>query len=200
MKQKLFLLTLIFSLLPAFCHSAASLTSMPLEVVEREYVTYTKDAPGSHHSMYCSSNNEDVAEVSLGGVMTVSQLVITSKSGGKTILPLDSKPVLTFYGEYMVVSSTLANYSFPIADIADYLFDETTDIIDKSLPPVLFNGHVIITGLPKNSFAYVFSIDGEKIMSQQANSDGVVDIDINSLPKGVYVVSTQTTKMKVMNK
>lgn len=200
MKQKLFLLTLIFSLLPAFCHSAASLTSMPLEVGERENITYTKDAPASHHSMYCSSTNEDVAGVSLGNVMTVPQLVITSKSGGKTILPLDSKPVLTFDGEYMVVNSTLANYSYPIADIADYRFDETTDIIDKSLPPVLSNGHVIITRLPKNSFAHVFSIDGEKVMSQQANSDGVVDIDIDSLPKGVYVVRTQTTKMKVMNK
>ncbi|MBO4315944.1 MAG: hypothetical protein J5867_08300 [Prevotella sp.] len=132
--------------------------------------------------------------------VTASQLVITSKSGGKTILPLDSEPVLTFDGEYMVVSSAVVSLSFPIDDIADYRFDDTTDIIDKSLPTVLSNGHVIITGLPKDSFAHVFSLGGEKVMSQQANGEGVVDINMVSLPKGVYVVSTQTTKIKVMNK
>ena len=148
-----------------------------------------------------SNGKEDWCKVTvISTPVTASNLVITSKSGGKTILPFDSNPVLTFDGEYLVVSSTLANYSFPMDDIVDYRFDDTTDIIDKSLPPVLSNGHVIITGLPNNSFAHVFSLGGEKVLSQQANSDGVVDINIDSLPKGVYVVSAQTTKIKVINK
>ena len=151
-----------------------------------------------------SNGKEDWCKVTVTGgsgpSVTASNLVITSKSGSKTILPFDSNPVLTFDGEYLVVSSTLANYTFSMDDIVDYRFDDTTGIINKSMPAVLSNGHVIITGLPNNSFAHVFSIGGEKVMSQQANSDGAVDIDINSLPKGVYVVSTQTTKIKITNK
>ena len=148
-----------------------------------------------------SNGKEDWCTVTVTSApVTASQLVITSKSGGKTILPLDSEPVLTFDGEYMVVNSAVVSLSFPIDDIADYRFDDTTDIIDKSLPAVLSNGHVIITGLPKSSFAHVFSLGGEKVMSQQANGEGVVDINMVSLPKGVYIVSTQTTKIKVMNK
>ena len=148
-----------------------------------------------------SNGKEDWCKVTVASApVTASQLVITNRSGGKTILPLDSEPVLTFDGEYLVVSSTLANYSFLMGDIADYRFDDTTGILDKSLPPVFSNGHVIITGLPAHSFAHVYSLGGENVMSQQANSEGVVDIDMDSLPKGVYVVSTQTTKIKVMNK
>ena len=151
-----------------------------------------------------SNGKEDWCKVTVTGgsepSVAASNLVITSKSGSKTILPFDSNPILTFDGEYLVVSSTLANYTFSMDDIVDYRFDDTTGIINKSMPAVLSNGHVIITGLPNNSFAHVFSIGGEKVMSQQVNSDGVVDIDINSLPKGVYVVSTQTTKIKIMNK
>ena len=132
--------------------------------------------------------------------VTASNLVITSKSGSKTIVSLDSNPVLTFDGEYLLVSSTHANYSFPMDDIVDYRFDDTSGISNTSVPAILSNGHVVITGLPNNSFAHVFSMGGEKVMSRQANSEGAVDINIGALPKGVYVVVTQTTKMKIMNK
>lgn len=216
MRLKLLLFMFIGILIPMMCFSVVRKSGYVGDYIDLKCSKYcytniaTVNSSGlekgikagtTYFNMKNLNGKEDWCKVTVtSSPVTATNLVITSKSGGKTILPLDSEPVLTFDGEYLVVSSSLANYSYPIADIADYRFDETTDIIDKSLPPVLSNGHVIITRLPKNSFAHVFSIDGEKVMSQQANSDGVIDIDIDSLPKGVYVVSTQTTKMKVMNK
>ena len=47
--------------------------------------------------------------------------------------------------------------------------------------------------------ARVYTIDGRLVSRQPADASGRVDIILDSLPKGVYVISTPNSKLKILN-
>ena len=129
-----------------------------------------------------------------------ARVVIKQKSGNETILELATNPVITFSGEDMVVKTNLTTISIPLADIDDYTaYDGTTDIQSLSEEPRYINGHVVFNGLANGAEARVYTIDGRLIIRQPADASGRVDISIDTLPKGVYVISTPNSKIKIMN-
>ncbi len=131
---------------------------------------------------------------------TMTNLVITYHTGNTTILALDTRPVLTFEGEDLVVTDTSSTISIPIADIKDYRFVESTDIDEKSTPALFANGHVIITSLPESTPAYVHTVGGMVVMERHADAQGTADIDLGALQSGIYIISTRTSHIKVTKK
>ena len=129
-----------------------------------------------------------------------ARVVIKQKSGNETILELATNPVITFSGEDMVVKTNLTTISIPLGDIDNYTaYDGTTDIRSLSDDPQYVNGHVIFSGLAQGAEARVYTIDGRFVSRQPADASGRVDISLDSLPKGVYVISTPNSKLKIMN-
>ena len=46
----------------------------------------------------------------------------------------------------------------------------------------------------------VFTVDGKLVASQRINGEGTADIDLTTLGKGLYIVKSAKTSIKVMNK
>jgi hypothetical protein len=129
-----------------------------------------------------------------------TNLVIKQKAGNETILSLDSKPIITFEGEYMIVKNDFATISFPIADVDQYSVSTSTDVKEIHSQPRLLNGQVTINDLPKGSKAYIHSIDGKVIREFDANGLGTVTFNLRDLPKGTYIISAPNTRFKMSNK
>ena len=130
-----------------------------------------------------------------------ARVVIRQKSGGETVLQLDTNPVITFSGEDMVVTTSLTSISFPLADVDSYTAsDGTTGIRPVVSAPRFADGRIIFSGLAAGSVVSVYTPDGRLISRQRADGSGRADISLASLPKGIYVVRAQDNSIKITNK
>lgn len=61
-------------------------------------------------------------------------------------------------------------------------------------------GHVYIAHAKAGETVRVFTVDGKLVASQRINGEGTADIDLTTLGKGLYIVKSAKTSIKVMNK
>lgn len=130
-----------------------------------------------------------------------AQIVIKQKSGNETALKLSTNPVITFEGENMVVASDVIQISIPLGDIDDYVVhDGTTAIEPVTTQPQFTRGHVIFSGVVAGSPVYIHTLDGKVVAKQVADASSKVDVSLENLPKGAYIISSQKNSIKVINK
>lgn len=130
-----------------------------------------------------------------------ARIVIKQKSGNETVMELSTNPVITFSGEDMVVTSTLTTITIPLADVDYYkVYDATTAIRPLTDTPQFANGHVVFSGLAKGADVCIYTADGRLVGRHQADTFGHADVSLDSLPKGVYVVRTPDSSIKIINK
>ena len=119
---------------------------------------------------------------------------------------LANKPVITFEGDNILVydSKMYSTVSIPLAQLAYYeLTKSTTDIQQlqpESPKPVIANGHVVFSQLTAGSRVSVYAMDGKLIHNYTADSSGWVDVNLTTLPKGVYVINSPITNIKITNR
>jgi hypothetical protein len=130
-----------------------------------------------------------------------AQIVIKQKSGNETVLKLSTNPVITFEGERMVVASDVIQISIPLDDIDDYVVsDGTTAIEPVATQPQYTRGHVIFSGIAAGSPVFIHTLDGKVVAKQAADASGKADVSLENLPKGAYIISSQNSSIKVINK
>jgi len=130
-----------------------------------------------------------------------ARIVIKQKSGNMTVLGLSSNPSITFSGEAMVVTSNLTTITIPLADVDDYTVNnETAGIEPVKAASQYTNGHVVFYGLARGAEARVYTADGRLVSRHPADASGHADISLDSLPKGLYVITTPNNSIKITNK
>ena len=134
----------------------------------------------------------------------VKYLVLNS-GGEETVIALADEPVMTITGGTLKV--TVADVEKLSADLSQgltYSFSETTptgiqEVMDNESSR-LEQGHVYIAHARAGETVRVFTVDGKLVASQRINSEGTADIDLTTLGKGLYIVKSAKTSIKVMNK
>ncbi len=130
-----------------------------------------------------------------------ARIVIKQKSGNETILELAMHPVITFWGEDMVVTSDMTTIIFPLADVDGYTaYDETTGIKPVAVAPQFSNGRVSFSGLVRGAEVRVYTTDGRLVSRHSVDASGRADVSLDALPKGMYIVSTPNQTIKIINK
>lgn len=138
---------------------------------------------------------------SLSSYADEAQIVIKQKYGGETILELSTNPVITFTSESMVVTNDFTTITIPFDNVDSYVVsDGATGISMPKAAPQYVNGHVMFSNLPAGSPVDVFTIDGRLVSRLSADSSGNADVSLDALPKGTYIISSVTSKIKVINK
>lgn len=129
-----------------------------------------------------------------------AKLVIKQKSGNETVLALSTNPIITFVGENMKIENEFINISIPIDDVDNYRVDNPDRIDKQVIKPIITKGHVIFTGIPRGTTAYVYTPDGKTKSTQKAHDDGTIDFNIDSFPKGTYIIKASNNTIKVTTK
>lgn len=135
----------------------------------------------------------------------VKYLVIQYKTAAEPlVIALADEPVLTFSGDDMIVTEqkngATTTYTVPMAEIASApLVDDPTGIkaimTDKNVSVTA--GNVYLTGMKPGAQAAVYTISGAVVRTAKAGADGVLSMDISSLPQGTYVIKTPVGSLKV---
>jgi len=130
-----------------------------------------------------------------------TRLVITQKDGSETVFLLSSHPVITFSGKDMVITSNNTTITIPMASVVNYATNEDPASISPLSAdlPEYRNGSIVFSGLVRGAEVRVYRVDGSLVSSQQADSSGHATVSIATLPKGVYIVRTPNSSMKISN-
>lgn len=133
----------------------------------------------------------------------VKYLVLNS-GGEETVIALADAPVMTINeGTLKVTVAGVEKLSADLSQGLTYSFSETATSIQEILnneSSRLEQGHVYIAHAREGETVRVFTIDGKLVASQRINSEGTADIDLTTLGKGLYIVKSAKTSIKVMNK
>lgn len=134
----------------------------------------------------------------------VKYLVLNS-GGEETVIALADEPVMTI--EESILKVTVAGEEKLSADLSQglsykFLAEDPTaiqEVLNKETSRLEL-GHVYIAHAKAGETVRVFTVDGKLVASQRINGEGTADIDLTTLGKGLYIVKSVKTSIKVMNK
>ena len=135
---------------------------------------------------------------------SVQYLVFELIDGTQTVVALADQPVITVEGtELKVTVAGEEKLSASLESIKEYSFSATTVGIQSLQvePTSRFEmGHIYIANAQEGDVIRVFTIDGKQVAQQRIANDGTADIDLTVLGKGLFIVKSKSSSIKVINK
>ena len=119
-----------------------------------------------------------------------SALFVHQKSGGVVEYAFSEKPVVTYKGEYLIISVPGASVEYPLSNMEKFTFGEVDNMVTRIKAPV------DVAPQP----TYIYSLDGKLMRTLQPSEDGTTPANLDGLPAGTYVVKNGKTSYKVAKK
>ena len=134
---------------------------------------------------------------------SVKFLIVNSKDGTQTNFALTEEPKFSFSnGELCIVSST-KTFSINLADVQNFAFLEESTKIDEVIKGgsvKMENGFIVFSGLVPESKISIYMQDGKLMKESKAEANGSAVIDMSGLPKGILILQSNKTNIKIINR
>ena len=124
-----------------------------------------------------------------------TKFIITTNDGTVAEFYLDDDPVITYQDNLLVAISSKQEISVSAEDVLSFVFNSGNGTSIANL-----QGSSRFNGLVPGSTVQVFAVDGKLVTTTTVSEDGKVDINLNSLPEGIFVIKTANLSFKIMNK
>ena len=137
-------------------------------------------------------------------------------NGKPIVIYLADRPVITYTDNTLHIASTTEEPSggggseppvvtvidIPVQDITETIVDKTETGIVRPVveTPKMDAGKMLFTQLPAGSQVKIFSTDGKVVSTINVSNDEQALIDIRSLPKGIYIIKSDSQTIKITNK
>ena len=121
------------------------------------------------------------------GAQAQTKMILHQKSGGDIEILFADKPVATFEGENMIITTTKTQFSFPISNIGETTYDEgdAVTIIES------------VTQLsPEAGPSRIYDIDGRFVKTIPAGEP----VNFGTLPQGTYIIKNNNSSYKINRK
>ena len=132
-------------------------------------------------------------------------LVFDLSDGSQTVIALADQPVITLQdGELKATVAGEVKVQASLGDVVKYSFSETET--PSAIQPLLSEqsrlepGHVYFAHAKAGETVRVFTADGRLVSTQRISEDGTASIDLTALAKGLLIIKSSKTSIKVMNK
>ena len=134
-----------------------------------------------------------------------TQLVVWQTDGSCVFYSLDEYPKTTFSNDNLVITTTNISVEYPMAKIARYTYDSSTNGIDKKrihkgIIVKQTGNELIISNLPKGGKVSVFTVDGKLINSIQSAGQELIQLPLRQLTKGTYIIKTDDITYKILKR
>lgn len=133
----------------------------------------------------------------------VQFLVVNGKDGTKTTFALaDSPRVSCKDGELAIVAGS-RTFTLSLADVQNYQFAVESTGIDEVVKDgglKLENGCMFLSGLNAGDVVSVYQQDGRLIRGLKADTDGNAVVGLSNLPKGILIIHSNKTDIKIINR
>ncbi len=134
---------------------------------------------------------------------TQNAIVIHQKDGKVAMFKFSEKPVVTYAGNELVLTTTETTVQYPIYMLQKLAFDISVDeltaveAVQKSEGQFHFqDGALCISGGKPGSTVFIYNLRGVKAAQCRLDSDGKASILLQGLRKDVYIVKTDCFSFK----
>ncbi len=132
--------------------------------------------------------------------------VIVHEKDGTTAFALEKKPKISFTQDGIKLTTIDTEIVYSIQEYLKITMEES-DSSQDGVIPITGEKQFFITresissiGLKANSIIYLYTIDGKRIRMVRTDENGKFDISLRGLPKGVYVLSSESKSIKIYTK
>lgn len=140
-------------------------------------------------SAQCSMFNELRAQ---------NAVAIYQVDGQVATFAFEEKPVVTYSGSELVLTTTATSVQYPIYKLKkmEFTFDwDDPDAIEKvkeADTQFCFRGEQLTIGGGKSgSYVYLYNLKGVKVAQYRLDQNGCASIPMHTLPQDVYIVKTK---------
>lgn len=130
-------------------------------------------------------------------------LVVNGRDGTKMTFALADNPKVSCKSGELTVIAGSRTFTLGLADVQNYQFaEEPTGIenVIKDGSVKMENGCVVFCGLNAGSTVSVYLQDGRLIKESKTDADGNAIVDLSNLPKGVLIIHSNKTDIKIINR
>lgn len=127
---------------------------------------------------------------------TENAIVVYQKDGQVAKFAFSEKPVVTYSGNYLVLTTSKTTVQYPISMLQKVVVDVTDDIINdveevKRDAQFRFEGGMlVISGGDPGSTVYIYDIKGVKAGQYVLDGEGCASLPIHHLGQQLYIVKT----------
>ena len=132
-----------------------------------------------------------------GLLAQVNAVVVNMTDGTKTVFRLADEPVITYSENNLVLKTATKEASVPITSITSVTLEE--DYTPTKIESVRTD-RVLFQQLSSGTEVRVYTVDGKSVCTLNADSDGGAALDFSRLPKGLLIIKTPETTIKVNNR
>lgn len=132
----------------------------------------------------------------------INAMMLHLASGKQVVCLLDEKPVVTFRGEELVLTTSMNQVCYQSKEVLKFTYlcvdADAINKVDRSRSLISFNGNTLVaSGLEADSQVTVYSIDGVSVASSQVDKNGKVSITFPEQKGKVYVLKTSVGNFKI---
>ena len=170
-----------------YVNGTLTIEKAPLKIMAKDYTIKQGEVLPTFEATYDGFKNNETATV------------LTKKPVFSTTATSASEP-----GEYEITVSGAEAQNYEMSYVAGKLtIMETTEVglvQNDASKPTSVNGHVMFSQLKAGSKIYVYAVDGRLLRLYTADSIGIVDVDLTTLPQGIYVLKSPDIDIKITNR
>ena len=133
----------------------------------------------------------------------VRYLVVNAKDGTMTSFAFADEPKVSCKEGKLEIVSKSTTFSMSLTEVRNYAFSENlTGIaeVEKDRNLRMENGHVVFNGLPSGSKVSAYLQDGRLAKDFKTDANGTAVVDLSDLPKGIVILHSNKTDIKIINK
>ena len=132
---------------------------------------------------------------------TYRSVVVTTASGDVIKFDLSGGVNVAFSDTEVIITSDNSEVKLPVTDFARFDFSDDASVNDKNIQSVTVivgNDFINLSGLPGRSLVQLFTLYGISVANITADDSG--SASIRNLSKGIYILKTQLSTIKVILK
>lgn len=132
---------------------------------------------------------------------TYRSVVVTTASGNVIKFDLSGGVNVAFSDTEVIITSDNSEVKLPVTDFARFDFSDDASVNDKNIQSVTVivgNDFINLSGLPGRSLVQLFTLYGISVANITADDSG--SASIRNLSKGIYILKTQLSTIKVILK
>lgn len=115
------------------------------------------------------------------------------------------KPVITYTTDNLVMTTTVAMAEFPFAVIKRVYFDDDISTAirnvvqpDGTAPLIrVTSDGVQLSGFAAKTAVSIYDTSGQLLTHEHAAADGTLMVNFSAHPKGIYIIKTNQTTLKI---
>ena len=133
-----------------------------------------------------------------------TEFIVHLKAGGTVGYALASKPKVTLSGNVFTVTTTDGAATYQHSEVEKFTLNVVSTAISQPIaeaagePQIIRQvGQLTFTGCKANEPVCIYSIDGKLMLTAQTDANGYAEVQTSPLPKGIYVVKSDSVTIKI---